>query len=208
MFLLWEFKIAGMGNKHFASGPREKMVKRATPSSIRHWLLDSWILTVRETAPCAECWLRSVCTLEDPDPALRGIAPYWCLPWWSSGWDSELSMQRAWVQFLVGELRTHMPWGQKVKIYFSGFPGGTSRKELTCPGRRNKRYGFNLGVGKIPWRRKWQPTPVLLTGTLHREAWQATVHGVAKSQTWLKWQHARSVPKTVSPEVHPTFFFF
>ena len=32
-----------------------------------------------------------------------------------------------------------------------------------------------------PWRRKWQPTPVLMDG----KAWWATVHGVAKSQTRL-----------------------
>ena len=25
-----------------------------------------------------------------------------------------------------------------------------------------ERPGFDLWVGKIPWRRKWQPTPVLL----------------------------------------------
>ena len=27
--------------------------------------------------------------------------------------------------------------------------------------------GFNLWVGKIPWRRKWQSTPVLLPGKSH-----------------------------------------
>ena len=26
---------------------------------------------------------------------------------------------------------------------------------------------FDLWVGKIPWRRKWQPTPVFLTGKSH-----------------------------------------
>ena len=29
------------------------------------------------------------------------------------------------------------------------------------------RPGFNPWVGKIPWRRKWQPTPVLLPGESH-----------------------------------------
>ena len=38
-------------------------------------------------------------------------------------------------------------------------------------------------VGKIPWRREWQPTPVFLHGETRGRAWQATVHGVAKSQT-------------------------
>ena len=30
-----------------------------------------------------------------------------------------------------------------------------------------KRYGFNPWVGKVPWRRKWHPTPVLLPGESH-----------------------------------------
>ena len=29
------------------------------------------------------------------------------------------------------------------------------------------RHGFDPWVGKIPWRRKWQPTPVLLPGKSH-----------------------------------------
>ena len=42
-------------------------------------------------------------------------------------------------------------------------------------------------VGKIPWRRKWQPTPVFLPAESHgqRSLAGATVHGVAESQTQL-----------------------
>ena len=29
------------------------------------------------------------------------------------------------------------------------------------------RCGFDPWVGKIPWRRKWQPAPVLLSGESH-----------------------------------------
>ena len=42
----------------------------------------------------------------------------------------------------------------------------------------SRRHGFDpfLIKGKIPWRRKWQPTPVLLLGKSHdRGAWLATV---------------------------------
>ena len=46
------------------------------------------------------------------------------------------------------------------------FPGGTSGKESTCQCRR---YRFHPWVGKIPWRRKWQPTPVFLLGKSHRQ---------------------------------------
>ena len=39
-----------------------------------------------------------------------------------------------------------------------------SGKESTCQCRRP---GFNPSVRKIPWRRKWKPTPVFLLGKLH-----------------------------------------
>ena len=32
---------------------------------------------------------------------------------------------------------------------------------------RRKRHGFNPWMGKIPWRRAWQPTVVFLPGELH-----------------------------------------
>ena len=41
-----------------------------------------------------------------------------------------------------------------------GLPWWLSGKKSTCQCRRR---GFNPWVGKIPWRRKWQPTPVSLT---------------------------------------------
>ena len=41
---------------------------------------------------------------------------------------------------------------------------GASGKEPICQCRRHKRLGFAPWVGKIPWRRKWQPTPVFLPG--------------------------------------------
>ena len=44
------------------------------------------------------------------------------------------------------------------------FPGGSDGKSffLQCG-----RPGFNPWVGKIPWRREWQPTPVFLPGESH-----------------------------------------
>ena len=39
-----------------------------------------------------------------------------------------------------------------------------SDKESACQCRR---YGFHPWVRKIPWSRKWQPTPVFLPGELH-----------------------------------------
>ena len=42
-----------------------------------------------------------------------------------------------------------------------GFPGGLVVKEPAC---RCRRCGSSLWVGKSPWRRKWQHTPVFLQG--------------------------------------------
>ena len=53
-----------------------------------------------------------------------------------------------------------------------------------------KRLRFNPCIGNIPWRREWQPTPVFLPGKSHgQRTWQATVPGVAKSQTQLSDKH-------------------
>ena len=43
-------------------------------------------------------------------------------------------------------------------------PRGAGGKEPACQCRRHKRYGFDPWVRKIPWRRAWQSTPVLLPG--------------------------------------------
>ena len=50
-----------------------------------------------------------------------------------------------------------------------GFPGGAGGKEPTCQCRRCMRLKFYPSVRKIPWRRKWQPTPVFLPGEFHRQ---------------------------------------
>ena len=48
-----------------------------------------------------------------------------------------------------------------------GFPGGISGEESACQHRRYKRCVFNPWVRKIPWRRKWQHTPVFVPGKSH-----------------------------------------
>ena len=45
-----------------------------------------------------------------------------------------------------------------------GFPSGTSSKEPASQCRRCKRHEWDSWVGKIPWRRAWQPTLVSLPG--------------------------------------------
>ena len=47
---------------------------------------------------------------------------------------------------------------------YMGFPGGSEVKASASNGGGP---GFNPWVGKIPWRRKWQSTPVFLPGESH-----------------------------------------
>ena len=42
-----------------------------------------------------------------------------------------------------------------------------SGKESACQCRRHERQEFDPWVGKIPWRRKWKPTPVFLPRKFH-----------------------------------------
>ena len=45
-----------------------------------------------------------------------------------------------------------------------GPTGGSAVKESACQCRR---HGFHPWIRKIPWKRKWQPTPVSLPGKSH-----------------------------------------
>ena len=57
---------------------------------------------------------------------------------------------------------------------FLNLPRWLSSKESACQCRRGRRHGFNSWVGKMPWRRKWQLTPVFLLGKSH---WQRSLAG-------------------------------
>ena len=50
-----------------------------------------------------------------------------------------------------------------------GFPDGASGKEPACQCRRYRRCGFDPWVGKMPWRREWQPSPVFFPGESQRQ---------------------------------------
>ena len=56
---------------------------------------------------------------------------------------------------------------QQFSLQAPGFPGGASGKEPACQCRGHGRLGSDLWVGKTPWRRAWQPTPVFLPGEAH-----------------------------------------
>ena len=53
-----------------------------------------------------------------------------------------------------------------ISAYKISFPGSSVVKKLPAKCRR---CGFDSWVRKIPWRRKWQPTPVFLPGKSHSQ---------------------------------------
>ena len=54
--------------------------------------------------------------------------------------------------------------------YTHGLPQGLSSKDFHLRGREHRRLGFHPWVGKIPWRRAWQPTPVSLPEEFHGQS--------------------------------------
>ena len=67
-----------------------------------------------------------------------------------------LTSQSKWERWLGREVRRNKPCLSEINIRW---------KTDTLVAQRL--LGFNPWVGKIPWRRKWQPTPVLLPGEFH-----------------------------------------
>ena len=74
-----------------------------------------------------------------------------------------------------------------------GLPRWLNGKESACQSRRLGRCRFNPWIGKIPWRKKWQPIPVFLPdkNPMNRGDLPAIVHGVAKSETRLSDRHGQ-----------------
>ena len=62
-------------------------------------------------------------------------------------------------------------WSDRYQcLYFEGFPCSSVGKESVCNCLLQsvcRRPRSDSWVGKIPWGRKWQPTPVFLPGESH-----------------------------------------
>ena len=57
---------------------------------------------------------------------------------------------------------------KKLLLYHKwGLPSRYGGKESACQCRRHKRCAFNFWVGKILWRRKWQPVSVFWSRKSH-----------------------------------------
>ena len=108
-----------------------------------------------------------------------------------------LSEQNSWLgksSFPVIPIPFRVPaesrWPPKFKVsseWLQGFPDGSGGKESACDVGD---LGSIPGSGRSPGERNGNPLQYsCLENSMGRGAWQATVHGVAKSWTWLSNFH-------------------
>ena len=101
------------------------------------------------------------------------------------------------IRWLCAEHPLPAEGKQWLSLCYMGLPQWLTGKESTCNAGGTGVMGSSPWFRKIPWRRKWQPTPVFLPGEFHGQwVWRAIVHRVTKSQTQLKrlsMQHAHSM---------------
>ena len=67
-------------------------------------------------------------------------------------------------------------------VYVRWFPGDSDSEESACNAGN---LGSSPGSGRYPGEGKGNPFQYSCVNSMGRESWQATVHGVTKSQTQL-----------------------
>ena len=82
-------------------------------------------------------------------------------------------------------------------LQFAELIQGLSGKEFTCRCRRLRRHRFDPWVGKIPWRRKWQPLHYHCQENLmDRGGWWDRGHRVKMKSNATDHAHADYVHST------------
>ena len=140
--------------------------------------------TVKSLPARRKTWIRSL-SWEDPlekEMATHSSILTWKIPWTEEpGGLQSIRLQRVghdWVTSLSLSIKSE---GES----FLDFPGGSAGKESACNAGD---LGSILGLGISPAEGKGYPLQYsCLEKPMDREAWWATVHTVAKSQTWLRW---------------------
>ena len=100
--------------------------------------------------------------------------------------------QLALANVFFKKLKLRIPWQSRDQ---QGFPDNTSGTEPAWQCSRCRRCGFDPWVGKIPWRRAWQPTPVFLHGKSH---------GQRSLAGYSLWSHKRVGQNLVTKHSHST----
>ena len=109
-----------------------------------------WELPKSETQTDKYCWKNVTNRLTNGTNGLRGLP-----------------------QFLICKKQTNKQKNARIceaqysqVCLHTGFPGGSVVKRQPANARRRR---FDPWVRKIPWRRRWQPTPGFLPGESHEQ---------------------------------------
>ena len=151
-----------------------------------HWCVLHSLCSTRTSCPCAHCLREQVWELMGAANTNSRQGGAESRHWWASrlltawAWLAPFWLSQLW-QYLPSLCPTPTPnsweagakggcfqWchlcSEKRTTIFQGFPRWLRGKE---PVSQCRRCGFDPWVGKIPWRRKWQPTPVFCLGKSH-----------------------------------------
>ena len=128
------------------------------------------------------------------------------LPFWGKvyGFKEQMSWTQFWVwisaliHVISFQLISHlMFWGLRLHLHIklaftlgdfeNSLPRWLSGKELAIPFAKCGKHGFDPWVGNIPWRRKWQPTPVFLPGEFHGQGSLAGYSPWARKRVTHDW---------------------
>ena len=113
---------------------------------------------------------KKICVAKD----LIGLGKALLSPLWAWPFHYHMSNNDIWLNIHITSenfpsARLQVKYFRITQLCNDLFPRWFSRKEPDSQCRRCRRPGFNSWVGKIPWRRKWQPISVFLPEKFHRE---------------------------------------
>ena len=136
-------------------------------------------------------WETQVWSLGGVDPLEKGMATHSSILAWRIPWTEELGRLQS-----MGSQRVRHDWATETHTWERQiiafiellFSKGMAQMVKNLPGVRETWVwsGFDPWVGKISWRKEWQPTQVFLPGEFHGQGSLAVYSPwVAKSRTQL-----------------------
>lgn len=108
------------GVRHGLAAPGARELGFYTPTPISHQVSRAGEGAARSPAllACHACrcsWKKMLVTWSQQKPTKMAGSE---TAWWSSGWDSALSLQETWAWSLVKKIRSHRAWGKEKKNIF------------------------------------------------------------------------------------------
>ena len=109
-----------------------------------------------------EMWERQIWSLGWEDLLEEKMATHSSILAWKIPWTEDPGRLQS-----TGLQRVGHDWATSLHFTSSQVALVVKKKKPTCQYRRHRRGRFDPWVGKIPWRRKWQLTPIFLPGESH-----------------------------------------